>query len=244
MKKTMIVSGLITGLALAALPVYAQAPAPATQKVFVNVNFGGQFSSDRTIETALTQTVYEETATLTSSTPVSGGALFDVSAGYRVWGDFFAALAITTFGDTSTADFTATVPNPIFFNRPATSTGTIEDLKRKEIGFHPQLVWAHPLTDKVDLAVSVGPSFVKLSQDVIEGLTVPVDTQTAIASVTKEKATAKGIHFGADVTYTITPRYGAGVFFRYVNASVDLPTSQNVKTGGSQLGVGVRVRLY
>ena len=113
--------------------------------------------------------------------------------------------------------------------KPATSTGSIDDLKRKETGFHPQLVWAHPLTDKVDLAVSAGPSFVKLSQDVIETLTVPVDTQTAVPSVGREKATAKGIHIGADVTYTIPPRYGAGVFLRYVNASVDLPTSQNVK---------------
>jgi hypothetical protein len=243
MKKTLFVSVLITGLALASAPAFAQAPAPDTQKVFVNVNFGWQFS-DRTIDIALSQPVYDETATVTSSTPTSGGALFDISAGYRVWGDFFVALAITSFGDKAEADYTATVPHPTFFERPVVSTGHIDELKRHELGFHPQLVWAHPLTDKVDLAVSAGPSFVRLSQDVIDSFSVPIDTQTAVISLGEQTGTAKGIHFGADVTYTITPRYGAGAFFRYVNASVDLPSAQNAETGGAQLGAGVRVRLF
>jgi hypothetical protein len=243
MKKTLTVLGLLAGLTGAAIPAAAQAPSPATEKVFVNVNIGGQFS-DRTIAAAITTPVYEETATLSSSTDVSGGVLFDVSAGYRVWGDIFAALAITAFGDSASADYTASVPNPTFFDRPLVTTGSVADLKRREVGFHPQLVWAHPLTDKVDLAVSVGPSFVRLSQDVLETLLVPAGTQTGIPTVGREKATAVGGHIGADVTYTISPRYGAGAFFRYVAASADLPSVENAKTGGAQLGVGVRVRLF
>lgn len=243
MNKTMTVLGLLTGLACGVIPAAAQAPGPATQKAFVNVNFGGQFS-DRTINATVTTPVYEETATLSSTTKVSGGALFDISAGYRVYGDFFAALAITAFGDSTDADYTASVPNPTFFDRPLASSGQIGDLKRREVGFHPQIVWAYPLTDKVDLAVSLGPSFVRLSQDVLQSLTVPAGTQTGIPNVGREKATAVGVHFGADVTYTITPRYGAGVFFRYVNASADLPSLEDAKTGGAQLGVGARIRLF
>jgi hypothetical protein len=243
MKKTTTVLGLLTGLALAAVPAFAQAPSPATEKVFVNVNFGAQFSK-RSLGATVTLPVYEETAALSSTTAISGGALFDISAGYRVWGDFFAALAITSFGDTSEAAYTASVPNPTFFDRPATSAGIIQDLKRKEVGFHPQIVWAYPMTAQIDLALSAGPSFVRLSQDVLQSLIVPAGTQTAIPVVGREKATAVGVHVGADVTYTITPRYGAGVFFRYVTASADLPSIANAKTGGAQFGVGARIRLF
>jgi hypothetical protein len=243
MNKTMTVLGLLAGLACSAIPAAAQAPAPATEKFFVNVNFGAQFS-DHSLGASVSTPVYEETATLSSTTEVSGGALFDVSAGYRVYGDFFAALAITSFGDSARADYTASVPNPTFFDRPATSSGQIADIKRREVGFHPQIVWAHPLTDKVDLALSLGPSFVRLSQDVLQSLTVPAGTQTGIPNIGRETATAIGVHIGADVTYTITPRYGAGAFFRYVNASADLPSLEDAKTGGPQLGVGVRVRLF
>jgi len=209
----------------------------------VNVNFGGQFA-DRSVDAVITQAVYDEVATLNSTTSVSGGALFDINFGYRVWGDVFAALAITSFGDTESAAYAMSIPNPVFFDLPATSTGTVDDLKRRETGYHLQIVWAHPLTDKVDLAVSGGPSFVHLSQDVLETLTIPAGTQTGIPGVGRESGTAIGINIGADVTYTITPRYGAGVFFRYVNASTDLPAVQNAETGGAQVGAGVRLRLF
>ncbi|MQA31142.1 MAG: outer membrane beta-barrel protein [Luteitalea sp.] len=243
MKKTMAMLGLITGVAVSAAPAAAQAPSPATEKFFVNVNFGAQLA-DRSIDAVVSDSVYEETATLASTTPVSGGALFDVSAGYRIWGDFFAALAVTSFGDTQHSDYIATVPHPTFFDRPLTTSGRIEDLKRREVGFHPQIVWAYPLTDRVDLAVSGGPSFVRLSQDVSQGLNVPPGTQTANLSVGRETATAKGVHVGADVSYTLSPRYGVGGFLRYVTASADLPSAPDNNTGGLHIGGGVRVRLF
>jgi hypothetical protein len=243
MKKTMTIVGLCAGLGLSAVPALAQAPAPATEKFFVNVNFGGQFS-DASLDAAIAIPVYEETATLTSTTATSGGALFDASAGYRIWGDFFVALAVTWFGDTEVANYTTTVPHPTFFDRPAVATGRIEDLKRKEIGFHPQIVWAYPLTDRMDLALSAGPSFVRLTQDVVQVLTIPPGTQIGLVSVANEKGTAKGGHIGADVTYTFTQRYGGAAFLRYVGASVDLPSVPSVDTGGLQVGGGIRIRLF
>jgi hypothetical protein len=37
--------------------------------------------------------------------------------------------------------------------------------------------------------------------------------------------------------------YGAGLFLRYAGASVDLPSANNVKVGGVQLGGGLRLRF-
>jgi hypothetical protein len=53
-----------------------------------------------------------------------------------------------------------------------------------------------------------------------------------------------GVNIGADVTYTITPRYGAGGFIRYAHGQVDLPTVSDLGVGGVQIGFGLRVRLF
>src|SRR5687767_1077578 len=99
MTKTLTVLGLLTGLSLAAVSsTYAQAPAPATEKLFINANLGVQLS-DRSISTAASIPIYDETATLAATQPVSGSAIFDISAGYRVWGDFYVGIAVTTYGD-------------------------------------------------------------------------------------------------------------------------------------------------
>jgi hypothetical protein len=244
MTKKLTVSGLLIAFVLAAASAtYAQAPAPATEKLFINVNFGVQLS-DRSITTTASIPLYEETATVTSTQQVSGSAIFDISAGYRVWGDFYAAVAVTTYGDNEDADYTASIPDPLFFNRPRTQTGRISDLKRTEIGIHPQLLWTRPLTDRMDLALAGGPSFFRVSQDVLDGVTVAPGTQDATPSSGTQKGTANGFNVGADVTYTLTPRYGIGGFLRYAKGSIDLPSVSDLKVGGVQVGGGVRLRLF
>ena len=82
---------------LSVMPANAQVASPATEMVFVNVNFGAQLA-ERSLTTIATTPVYEEVATVASEQTVSGGATFDVSAGYRVWGDVYAALLVSVFG--------------------------------------------------------------------------------------------------------------------------------------------------
>ena len=244
MTKTTTVCAAVAGwLFLGTSNAMAQAAAPATEKYFLNVNIGGQLS-DRSISTVIDQTIYEEAASLASTIPVSGSAIFDASAGYRVWGDVYVALAVTTYSDNELADYTAIIPHPVFFNRPATITGRTEDLKRREIGFHPQVVWVHPLTDRFDASVALGPSFIRLSQDVVNSFNVQPQTQNGTVGLGSEKGTAKGVNIGADVIYNVNARYGAGAFLRYAHAKVDLPSVPEAKAGGLQIGAGVRLRLF
>jgi hypothetical protein len=244
MTKTLTVLGLLTGFSLATVSTtYAQAPAPATEKLFINVNAGVQLS-DRSITTIASIPIYDENAIVTATQPVSGSAIFDISAGYRVWGDFYVALAVTTYSDTAAADYTASIPHPLFTDRPVIVSGRVDDLKRTEIGFHPQLLWTRPLTDRMDLALAAGPSFFRVSLDAVDQLTLVEGTQNGTASAGTEKGTAKGFNVGADVTYTLTPRYGIGGFIRYAKGSVDLPAISDLKVGGVQIGAGIRVRLF
>jgi hypothetical protein len=123
------VLGLLVGMALCAASADAQSPTPATEKFFANVNFGGELAT-RTLNTSASKIVYAETATLVSTQPVTRGLVIDFGGGYRVWGDVFAGITISHFGDTETASTVANIPDPIFFNRPKTISGTTTDLKR------------------------------------------------------------------------------------------------------------------
>lgn len=239
---------IVLGLTLASTlcfvnAIQAQTPQPATDKFFANVNVGGQLAT-REITSLATKRIYDETATLTSTLPIGRGAVIDFGGGYRVWGDVFAGLVISHFGNTETASTVATIPSPIFFNRPATITGTTTDLKRSETNVAPHAVWVTPLTDKIDLAVAVGISIIKVSQDLAATLNdPPPSTQAATVSATTEKGTAVGPYIGVDFIYGLTPRYGVGGYVRYAGGKVDLASVPDANVGGAQVGGGFRLRF-
>lgn len=238
------VLGLLAGITLcAAAAANAQSPQPATEKFFVNVNFGEQLAT-RTVGASATKTVYEETATLSSTQPVNRGPVFDVGGGYRVWRDIFVGIIISRYSDTETASTTASVPDPIFFNRAKTVTGTTADLKRSELGVYPHAVWTMPLiSDKLDLAVSGGFAIIKVKQDLVVDFAVPQGTQTVITSTTTHEATANGLYAAIDVIYNIMARIGVGGYVRYAGAKVDLGPVVDANVGGMHVGGGVRLRF-
>lgn len=239
---------LLVGMALCAVSAQAQAPGPATEKAFANVNFGGQLAT-RTITSTLTQSIYSETATLVSSQPVSRGLVFDFGGGYRVWGDFFAGLLVSWYGDSETASTSASIPDPIFFNRPRTVAGTQTGLKRREMTVSPHAIWATPLTDNFDLSVAAGLAIIHVSQDLVNVFGVPTGTQNVTTGTTKQKGTAVGPYVGVDFTYNLKPLhgfkplYGVGGYLRYAGGKVDLPSVADAKAGGLQIGGGVRLRF-
>jgi hypothetical protein len=244
MANVKIVLGLTLASALSVVSAtQAQTPQPATDKFFANVNVGGQLASRDIVSTA-TKTIYEETATLTSQQRVGRGAVIDFGGGYRVWGDIFAGLVISHFGNTGAASTEARVPDPIFFNRPRVITGSTPDLKRSEVNVAPHALWVTPLTDKLDLAIAVGISVIKVSQDLAATLNDPPrGTQAVTVSATTEKGTAVGPYLGVDVIYGLTPRYGVGGYVRYAAGKVDLTSLPGAKAGGAQVGGGIRLRF-
>lgn len=222
----------------------AQSPAPATQKIYVNANVGGQLASRTYGPGTFSQTVYEETASLETSTPIGTGPVFDIGAGYRVASNLFVGVTVSSFSTTSTATTTAQVPNPLFFNRFATVTGSASDLKHRETAILPQLVYSRALTDKIDVNLGVGPSIIRVSQDVVDNFTVPTGTQnTNLASSTVTKS-GIGLHGTLDLVYNLAQHWGLGGYVRYAGAKVELPgIDDKVNVGGMQAGGGIRLRF-
>lgn len=243
MKKAIVVLTLNVAALLAGNhPAAAQGQPASGTGVFLNVNVGAQ-PQQREITTTETLTVYDETATVRSVQAVSNGPMFDVTGGYHVRDTFAVAVGFSSFSRTGDNALIASIPDPIFTDRPRTVTAATPDLKHTERGIHLQAVWLFPVTDRIDVALSAGPSIIRVSQDLTPTVTVPARTQNINVVKETQSGTAFGVNAGFDGTFMFTPRIGAGLFARYAGGSVDLPSVENLSVGGFQTGLGLRVRF-
>jgi hypothetical protein len=109
-----------------------------------------------------------------------------------------------------------------------------------------------PLSEEIEVAVLVGPSFYNIKQDFVDTVSVvetPPYSSVSIGSVQQVEQSKSAVAFtaGLDGTYRLTPQFGIGAFFRYSGASADMPltggTTVTVEAGGIQIGGGLRYRF-
>ena len=229
-----------------------QTPPPATQpttkaprlaplnSAFIDVNVGAQAPS-RTVDASFTAPLYGDTLVVAIAVNVGVGPVFDLRGGYRVWRMLAVGAGFSFFSRSGDAAAVALIPNPLLFGHPVTRNLSASGVKHTEIGTHIIASWFIPVSDKVDVTISAGPSFIRLQQDV-PTVTVTSGTQATV-SVSRESKTAIGGNVGIDGNYFFTDNYGVGIFMRYAGASVDLPSASGVKVGGFQIGAGGRLRF-
>jgi hypothetical protein len=239
-------------LAVSAPAAYAQAQAPAqvqqqgqaqqeSGRVFVNASVGAQVTS-RTFTASNSFALFGETATVTTPEKVGTGLVFDASAGVRVWRKLSISLGVTTFHESQNATGVAHVPSPIFFNHFTDVPTSVSNLSQTNVAVNLQAVWIQPITDKFDLAFGLGPSLIHVKQD-IASADINATTLAATGKSTSESATTmKAGTVGFDFDYKFTPRWGAGLLVRYQLGEINLPSVANLKVGGLQTAVGVRIR--
>jgi hypothetical protein len=188
--------------------------------------------------------LYDEDLTVTGPRKIGGGAVFDLSGGYRVWSNLAVGIGYSRFSDSSNVTVTAAVPDPLISDQPLVQQFDAGRLDHAENAVHLSAVWFWPVTDKIDVAASAGPSIFTVSDQAVTGVTVQPNTSIATGITTsKDSKTGVGINAGVDVTYLVTRKIGAGFLLRYAGASVDLPTVDSLKVGGLQVGVGARYRF-
>ena len=235
MKTTSIIV-LASGLTLVgASGVAAQTVDP---KAYVDVNIAGQTQSV-TFATSSTFSLYGETGATSSSQTVGKGLMFDAGGGYFVRKDFAVGVMVSMFTRSPEGVVSVTTPDPIAFNSFTVLTSSPK-LKQTELATSIKLAYLLRVNDAMDVVISAGPSFVRLSKEIASGNVVNGAPQIAIATQT---GTGVGAHGGLDVNYLFSSRLGAGVFVRYLRAQVDLPAASAIKVGGFQGGLGLRIRL-
>ena len=215
-------------------------------------NYGFQIGSNDLSYQAVFP-LYDEQAVINASQTLEGGSFFDVSAGYRMGRTFGVALAWHTLQNTGDADLTGSLPHPIYFDRPREFTATATELDYDEQAFHVQALWFVQLSDKLDVAISGGPSFFRMNQQFVRAVAF-TEQPPDYASVTVESVlvddltdNAVGFNAGADFTYAVTSKLGAGVQLRYSRATATFDTGEgqtaDVTGGGFQVAGGVRFRF-
>ncbi len=235
MKTTSIIV-LITGFALAGAS--GAAAQTADPKAYVDLNIAGQTQSV-TLATSSTFSLFGETGGTSTNQTVGKGLVFDAGAGYRIRENLAIGAMVSVFTRSPAGSVSVTTPDPLAFGA-FTVVSTSPQLTQTEVGTHVKVVYFVRVIDKMDVAISAGPSFVHVSKDIASASVVNGTAQIAVATQT---GMAIGAHGGLDVNYLFTPQLGGGIFARYIAAQVDLPAALGVKVGGFQAGLGLRVRF-
>jgi opacity protein-like surface antigen len=256
MQKTKVLIALCAALLAGGSQAHAQTLNWEDQGYFgVNIGFQPQA---RTFTETTTPLVYGENATITVPHSIGARGFFDASGGIRVWKHFGIGVGYSLLKATETTTITALVPNPIVFNSLRQATASTGDLTHTESVIHVQLVWMMPVSEKLHVAAILGPSFFMVKQDLVSSLTTtegapPLFPTVTIASVQTQQQSknSPAVTVGADIAYFMAERWGLGGFVRYSRLSggnIEVPTPDGqgaiaVAAGGTQVGVGLRVRF-
>lgn len=253
MNKLAIAVFLVCGVCFGTARQASAQMAPWSDRGYINVGWGVESGSSTMTDTRTTS-IYQESATISSAVTFTSGSLFDVGVGFRVWRNLTVGAGYHQEQNDAESTVSGSIPSPVFFNRPRTLTGK-ELLDRKEQATHVNIGWVMPFGSKFDVMVYGGPSFFRLTQDVISNA-VPNEsgaTSTTInATITtaERKKSVTGYNVGADATYIVwqndSVRLGAGGFVRFTQASTEvemLNSAQPTDVGGIQFGFGARVRF-
>jgi len=213
----------------------------AGARAFLDVNVGAQPQRhDATASSSFS--LYDEVATVVSSVPVRNGAIVEVGGGYRITRHVAVAAAFSSFGRSSVGTLSASIPDSIFYGQPAKVDAQTAALDHAERAVHVEAVWSAPVSRKVEVSLSAGPSFIHVRQQ-IATMALPAGAAEAIVATTTETGTAIGANVGFETHYMFAPRFGVGLFVRYAAGSVDLPSVPGLKVGGVRTGLGFRVGL-
>jgi hypothetical protein len=219
----------------------AQSVAPA-----MSINFTAAAQPNRRdLASGSTFTIYQEDATLTSTVRVPNGLYYELSVGRRVWRELTAGVGFSYFKSAGTGSTVASIPSPVLFNQNRAVTVDSEDLNRKEVGAHIKFSWFIPVNDKIDIALSAGPSFVQVTQDLViaTAADIPPGTQTVTPRIAGQQKIGIGVNASFDGTYKITAKFGVGLLIQYAGGKVDLDTAPDTAFGGFQGGLGIRLRF-
>jgi hypothetical protein len=213
----------------------AQTPMAAS-RTFVAVNTGYQATSNEFRDGAAFGDYAEEGRFVTEYRRASG-PMFDVAGSRQVWRWLGVGAGVHRFSQSTPATLTGSVPHPLFFNRHRSVGGNIDGLRRDELSLHAQLRGSVPVTDRVHLSLFGGPSWFRVRQGLVSGITYseayPYDEVFYQGEqVSVETASALGFNVGTDVAFFFGRQIGFGLSLQYA-----------VTAGGVQTGGGLRLRF-
>ena len=221
---------------------------PWSERIWIGAGGGVQLAGtafDDTFEVPL----YAETETVDVDYPMKNGAVIDARAGYRLWKGFTVGAGVTHYSQRADARVEARLPHPFFDNQFRIIEGTTSAL-RGETTVHLLLGWMLPLSDRLRVMLTGGPSIVTIEQTLVTDVeyseTYPYDTaEFTGASTRRASRSATGFNAGADVTWMFSRQVGAGGLVQFSRARANVSPGEGrsiaVDAGGVQFAGGLRL---
>jgi hypothetical protein len=254
MRRGIMVLSLVAIVAVAAQAEAQRAVAargrrtPSEPRGFIGAFVGAQaIGSDFDASTDFS--LYREATHFDASYDLPPAFSFEVAGGARVWRSLGVAVAVSRHEQSGDAALAASLPHPFFFDRQRLLDETIPDLSRSETAIHVGVLWFKPLTRRVMLTLSAGPSFISYEQDIITNLvlteTYPYDSVPLARAITAQRdGVAIGGYASGDAYFRLTRHVAVGGGARFSRATDDVESlpgqSVSIETGGLQVGGGVR----
>ena len=229
---------------------------PASGRITVFLNAGLQIASQDVSRTS-TFDLYDEQARIDFvQDDVEGGGFFEIGGAYRFGERLGAGLSFMRVTSDGSSTANGSIPHPLVFDQFRTFSVSAGGLDHKENIVHLFATWLMPVTEKVEMTFSAGPSFFNISQGFIRTVSfteAPPFTSVSVDRIEIESRdeTAIGFNLGADAIYSVGRFYdadlgvGANVRYSWGKADFDIAAGDelSVKGGGFQIGGGVRVRF-
>ena len=222
----------------------AQSAAAQAPSGFLRVNGVYTVSDPMAFETTFDIPLYEETAAYGIRQEPFSKIFADATVGARIWQELAAAVSVSFLDTHSSATVSGSVPSPLLFDRHRNVSFTAA-LNRRQMDIHLQAVYYLPMPSRIDIALSAGPSLLRVTRDSVSSVTLgpesfPFETVSiAGLGTTEVRETGIGTNIGADIAFMPSRVFGVGIFVRHVTGTVD-SGSHRLDVGGLQAGAGLR----
>lgn len=148
----------------------------------------------------------------------------------------------------ASGSYSASLPHPLYLDRPREVAGEAASLEYKESVVHSDVV-VSGRSGSLRFGVFAGASFFNVKADLLERVqysqTYPYDTVTVTGTpLQKAEDSPIGWNAGASVDYALGAHFGLGVQGRFSRAKAELAAGQGtvkVDVGGLDVAFGVRI---
>lgn len=230
------------------------APSPRARSSMVVLVDGATRLSAKALtrtSTAFTS-AYAEDGSISAGYDEPTGTQIGALVSQAVWGPVGVGLGFDYTWRDGAASLAATVPHPFFFDQDRAATFNASGLSEREVAIHIPAVWMPPSFGSMKILVFGGPSFFRVSRELVTDLTLdddyPYDV-VAVAGAVSERRTgsAVGFHAGGDASYFFTPVFGVGGGVRYSRGKLTFKNDTGAVTDGQagalQVAAGIRLRF-
>jgi hypothetical protein len=198
-------------------------------------------------------TAFAETARVVTDTSVDGGFGGDVSLTVRAYKRLGVLAGYSFTSRQSSGSFEASIPHPLFLNRPRTLSGDFSGFDYKEGAVHLDLAYLGGGGGAFAWVVFGGASFFQVEADLVDDVvydqSYPYDAITldsVTATTAKESPVGFNLGLSLDYRFGASRRFGVGAMGRYSKATVTTratsdATEVSFDAGGFEVGAGIRI---